>query len=861
LGAEPVTIAPVGGERDWLSQLRRTVTTAWSAIRARPFTFSVVTVVLIAAFVSAIARRASGLSVSGLLGTGVEPLVQQGNWWSPVTAIFATRDLLDLAAVLVLVVVLVGIAEGVMGQWRVAIAFLGTGIAGAVFGILVQVIAGSRGELWAHGVRELIATTGSTAVAGTVMAASAFVGPLWRRRMRLITLFACLLLLLYSGAPADLYRMLAVLVGFGLGYLLRPPARIAGWLRSSHHEVRVLMASVVALTAIGPVVTLLTPSRFGPLAPIALLLGSDVPSVNDVIDRCQVLDVTQSCLRDITLVRINGLGPILLSVLPLVLLLVIAWGLVRGRRFAVWLGVVMFGLLALLAALYFGFLPLSGVRPRQTSGRYWEVAVALSATVLLPAAIAVLLVVLRRHFAVRSSGRAAVAFAGLVALSGAALAGLYVGLGWMLRGTGFSRTLTLNDLLSDVAERFVPISFLHREMFDYFPTTVLGGILYHGVGPVLWVIVIAGAIWAMRSGSAQVPLETAARVREAQRRGGDGLSYLATWPGNSYWFDTLDDGVVAYRVIGGIAITTGGPLGAPEDPTKVMLRFARFCDDRGWVPVFYSVEQESALALADAGWSALTVAEETIIHPPQWSTSGKRWQDVRSSINRAARAGIRAEWLAASELSHAQRAQLIDISEQWVAEKGLPEMGFTLGGIDEVTGDDVRVMLAVDEDDAVHGVTSWLPRYRDGVLIGWTLDFMRRRPRSMNGVMEFLIAETAERLRSDDVEIMSLSGAPLAHTSHDVATDRLERMLGYLSTTLEPAYGFRSLLDFKRKFQPEFRPLVMAYPDSMALPRIGLALVRAYLPGLSARQAARLLRDRDAGAKPAQKAPHADVVA
>ena len=58
---------------------------------------------------------------------------------------------------------------------------------------------------------------------------------------------------------------------------------------------------------------------------------------------------------------------------------------------------------------------------------------------------------------------------------------------------------------------------------------------------------------------------------------------------------------------------------------------------------------------------------------------------------------------------------------------------------------------------------------------------------------------------------------------------------------LEPVYGFRSLLAFKAKFQPEYRPLYLAYPDPAALPAIGLAIGRAYLPDLTARQSARLL--------------------
>lgn len=55
-------------------------------------------------------------------------------------------------------------------------------------------------------------------------------------------------------------------------------------------------------------------------------------------------------------------------------------------------------------------------------------------------------------------------------------------------------------------------------------------------------------------------------------------------------------------------------------------------------------------------------------------------------------------------------------------------------------------------------------------------------------------------------------------------------------------YGFRSLLAFKAKFQPAYRPLFMAYPDPAALPIIATAIGRAYLPHLTARQGSRLLR-------------------
>jgi lysylphosphatidylglycerol synthetase-like protein (DUF2156 family) len=183
--------------------------------------------------------------------------------------------------------------------------------------------------------------------------------------------------------------------------------------------------------------------------------------------------------------------------------------------------------------------------------------------------------------------------------------------------------------------------------------------------------------------------------------------------------------------------------------------------------------------------------------------------------------------------------QITDISEQWVADKELPEMGFTLGGLDELRDPDVRLLIAIDGDGRVEAVTSWLPSWRDGAVVGWTLDFMRRRPDGMNGVMEFLIASMALRAKEDGIEFVSLSVAPLAVSDDD--SGELPRALGTLARVLEPAYGFKSLAAFKEKFQPSLRPLVVAYPDPIALPGIGVAIARAYLPDLGLASTARLL--------------------
>ena len=245
----------------------------------------------------------------------------------------------------------------------------------------------------------------------------------------------------------------------------------------------------------------------------------------------------------------------------------------------------------------------------------------------------------------------------------------------------------------------------------------------------------------------------------------------------------------------------------------------------------------------------MAVAQETRLAVGSLEFKGKDWQNVRTALNRAQKTGVRAVWGRYADFAPAVRAQLSEVSEEWAAQKSVPEMGFTLGGIDELEDPEVLCCLAVDSEGRVQGVTSWLPVYADGRLVSWTLDFMRRRGDAFPGVMEFLIASAVQELRSS-VEVISLSGSPLAKDAAAGADaagtedgpEALARILDVVGKALEPVYGFRSLASFKSRFKPDYRTLYLYYQDPLQLPAMGRALSRAYLPGLSVRQSARLLR-------------------
>lgn len=331
-------------------------------------------------------------------------------------------------------------------------------------------------------------------------------------------------------------------------------------------------------------------------------------------------------------------------------------------------------------------------------------------------------------------------------------------------------------------------------------------------------------------GSAVSNDEVRALIRQ---EGGGNLSWMATWDGLRYL--RTGEGMVAFQHRLGVAIALADPLGPPASVPDSVATFVRATEGQGLIPCFFSSSQVTRDAMPD-GWRALVIADDTIVDLPGLEFTGKAWSYVRQALNRGERDGMTFRLTSMAAEPWGVRQQLRAISESWVGDKGLPEMRFTLGTLQEAEDPDVRIALAIAPNGDVDGFLSWLPVYGTGGAVqGWTLDLMRRRDGGFGPVMEFLIGSSARDFAAEAALTLSLSGAPLAHeASPDEGA--IAQLLTSLSSALEPVYGFRSLHRFKTKFNPRYEPIYLLYRDEGDLTRIAAGLTRAFLPDATLRQ-------------------------
>ena len=550
----------------------------------------------------------------------------------------------------------------------------------------------------------------------------------------------------------------------------------------------------------------------------------------------------------------TGVITTLLCLAPVTLQLIFAYGLRRGRRVAYVGTLILQGLLGIstLASTTVELLAWNGpdnpLRPEVTTA-----ASLLLMPVLLNVALCAVTLWMRRSFTIHAapSTTSTLARRWLILMAVCAAAVLVLGLLTSDSFIPFS-SLASGEDISD-APNATPLQVFHDYTLALLPTATasifepsLVPMTLLAEAPVLWMPLVAWAgtlalvlraLLALPRIPASSPLDDLTPLLRVH--GGGTLGWMNMWEGNQVWVSPFDEAGVAYRGAGGVALTVTDLAYEEGKASQAIDEFSSFAATAGLTPALYSVHEDLAYAARDEGWTIMQVAEESLLDLPDLAFKGKAYQDVRTAMNHATREGVEARWTTWDECPQGWKDQITVISQAWSSDKALPEMGFTLGGVRELAIPETRILVAIDADSTIHAVTSWLPVYRGGQVVGLTLDVMRRRATGWRPAIEFLIGKAALAAQEEGLEFLSLSGAPLRRSADD--TSAFGPLTDALAAIMEPLYGFTSLHAFKRKFKPRTQPLYLAVPEPASLATVGLAISHAYVPSLSPAQTLTLL--------------------
>ncbi|MFI0216636.1 phosphatidylglycerol lysyltransferase domain-containing protein [Streptomyces lydicus] len=486
----------------------------------------------------------------------------------------------------------------------------------------------------------------------------------------------------------------------------------------------------------------------------------------------------------------------------------------RRRKRAAWiLNLVLSGLLALLFAF-----SLVAAPEFRAHVQNW---VSLALTVVFAAA----LVVGRREFYAKGD-RSNPKLAAAVAAGGLLVTSLLAALLVTVTNTAQDASSTFVQRWRYGLMRLVSLA-ADDQRFPGIDTPNWVNVTINVLSALLLVAVLWAAFRSVRSTEA-ITEEDEERLRALLARHGDrdSLGYFALRRDKSVLFSPSGKAAVTYRVVGGVSLASGDPLGDPEawpGAIEVWLAEAR---EHGWAPAVMGASEEGGTIYARHGLDALELGDEAIVETEEFTLAGRAMRTVRQAYNRIERAGYTVRIRRHEDIPAEEMDRLLRLADDW--RDGETERGFSmaLGRLGD-PGDGRCVMLECsDGNGELRALLSFVPWGSKGL----SLDLMRRDRNSENGLMEFMVLELIQRAKEVEVTQLSLNFAmfrSVFERGSRLGAGPVLRLWRSLLSFFSRWWQIESLYRANAKYRPIWEPRYLLFEKSTDLVRIGLASARA----------------------------------
>ncbi len=319
--------------------------------------------------------------------------------------------------------------------------------------------------------------------------------------------------------------------------------------------------------------------------------------------------------------------------------------------------------------------------------------------------------------------------------------------------------------------------------------------------------------------------EDALRVLLDGHGGRDSLGYFALRRDKSAIFSSSGKAAVTYRVVSGVILASGDPLGDPEAWPGAVARFLDLADQHAWVPAVMGCSECGGQAWRRAGLDVLELGDEAVVYTEDFTMSGRAMRGVRQAVARVERAGYTTEIRRLGDIPAPERAELAAQAAAWRGAQTERGFSMALGRFGD-PADGACVVVTAVQDGRMRGFLHFVPWGEDGL----SLDLMRRDRAADNGVNEFLIAAALSAAPDLGVRRLSLNFAmfrdALERGGRLGAGPVLKAWRGIL-VFLSRWFQIDSLYRFNAKFRPVWEPRYVCYPTAADLPRIAIAALEA----------------------------------
>ncbi|MFG2882046.1 phosphatidylglycerol lysyltransferase domain-containing protein [Streptomyces sp. NPDC048297] len=329
-------------------------------------------------------------------------------------------------------------------------------------------------------------------------------------------------------------------------------------------------------------------------------------------------------------------------------------------------------------------------------------------------------------------------------------------------------------------------------------------------------------------GEALLSDEDERRLRALLDRHGerDSLGYFALRRDKAVTFSPSGKAAITYRVVGGVSLASGDPIGDPEAWPGAIDAWLAQARRHAWTPAVMGASEEAGTIYARHGLDALELGDEAIVDLADFTLEGRAMRVVRQAHKRVQRAGYSVRIRRHVDIPDDEMAVLVDRADHW--RDGATERGFSmaLGRLGDPADGRCVMLECRDADGVPRALLSFVPWGENGL----SLDLMRRDRGCENGLMEYMVVELLLHASELNVRRVSLNFAMFRSAferGSRLGAGPVLRLWRSILTFFSRWWQIESLYRANAKYRPLWEPRFLLFAKTADIPRIGLASARA----------------------------------
>jgi phosphatidylglycerol lysyltransferase len=307
--------------------------------------------------------------------------------------------------------------------------------------------------------------------------------------------------------------------------------------------------------------------------------------------------------------------------------------------------------------------------------------------------------------------------------------------------------------------------------------------------------------------------------------GNSSLDFFKTYRDKLFFFSKSQKAFISYRISGSFAVALENPVAEnSEEMLKCLSEFDTNCYESGMKSIYYRVPEESLEIYNKLHKKYLFLGQEGVVDLTTFNLEGGRKKSLRNAINKVREQGYKAS-IHSPPVKEGVLQKIKSVSDEWLNDQGRSEIIFSQGMFIWEELKQQTIITVENAEEKIIAFLNIIPDYAKGEA---TFDLIRKTKDAPNGVMDFILIEFFNYLKSQDFSLVNLGFAPMSGL--DDPHTFTERSMKFAYEKIKSFSHFKGLRENKEKFGPLWYNKYLVYQDDYDLLQVPAVLSNVIKP-------------------------------